>query len=144
MTNEGSKLTPLEFPYTLPIYHFFQLIENIVYTIFYCIEQNNSKYFQTGPKKIRSVSLISPCIFSHFTLETLITNINRNLNNFKSVMRIPANGIGTLIVSGVVPLRKFDNIQFKVIAVESNSFDVLENSTASIVVLGMLLCLLWS
>jgi len=31
MTNEGSELTPLEVPYALPIYHFFQLIENIVY-----------------------------------------------------------------------------------------------------------------
>ncbi|XP_066919784.1 LOW QUALITY PROTEIN: fat-like cadherin-related tumor suppressor homolog [Clytia hemisphaerica] len=72
---------------------------------------------------------------SNFVLETLITNIERNLEVFKSVLRLENTKTGTLIISGVVPLRKFDNIQFKVTSSESSSFTILQDSTTSIVVL---------
>lgn len=53
-----------------------------------------------------------------------------------SLVRLDTNRMGTLIVSGTVPLRKFDNIQFKVSSSDSDQYSIMAGSTVSLVVLG--------
>ena len=58
-----------------------------------------------------------------------------------SLVRLDTDRMGTLIVSGVVPLRKFDNIQFKVKSSDSDQYSIMAGSTVSLVVLGRFLSL---
>lgn len=53
-----------------------------------------------------------------------------------SLVRLDTDRTGTLIISGVVPLRKFDNIQFKVTSSNSEQYTIMAGSTVSLVVLG--------